>query len=768
MKNHSDNIRFFLIGCFCLLAAFSLSLFNPGIYSKINDFASHYVYRLSKRNLELPKIVGIELDSYSLEKLSQRYPLRRTVYAELLKILDEEKVNTVGIDFVFSGDSGSAEDDVVFEDALKSVSSRVVLASLIDPQKKIPNLPLREFIDASYAVGLVNTPEDKDGRIRRLRSFVDLEGKRFYSFSVALSAAFLNKPPEEIVSELTLLKDSTFFINYLLTPSDFSRVSLFDVLSNLSRLKQQYGNDFLKSALVVIYPEATISHDIYSTPLGKIAGGILHINGAASIIKKQHITQMNVVLVPFFIISFVLVYYILRYAGFLQGLLFTLGVSFVDFWCAVFLGSRGIKVDFAYAIIFALLFFFLGSLYKYAIFLSELLKIRIKATIDPMRGIFTLRYFCYRLQLEMKKIYFGRSAFLVFILLEGFKSESDQLNLEAVKELWSEIRSTVGLKGSFWSLYSDEEIVGCVLSSPGKINALLRALYNNLGYLFHEQNLMLKVKIGTLKFSRDYPVRESLFILSGEIKKSKEDVLSLSEADMVRILHSSYPRAKASDSLLDSLGEDIEEKNRQLLYLIDNLNKEAAKTKEAFIEIITSFVKAIEARDPYTQGHSQRVASYALMMGEKLNWSHELKEKLNNAALLHDLGKIGIPDSILHKKGRLTEEEYEMIKKHEVISIKILEPLKEIKEILPWIMYHHEKWDGTGYPHGLRANNIPLGAQIIALADAFDAITTGRDYRTALSTEDAIKELEASKGRQFNPQLTDIFVTAVREMQIQK
>jgi putative nucleotidyltransferase with HDIG domain len=237
---------------------------------------------------------------------------------------------------------------------------------------------------------------------------------------------------------------------------------------------------------------------------------------------------------------------------------------------------------------------------------------------------------------------------------------------------------------------------------------------------------------------------------------------------MEYLLHSSYPKVKETDKILESLEEDIEEKNRQLLVLIENLNLEHAKTKEAFLGIIASLAKALEARDPYTEGHSQRVTNYALIMADKLGWQDELKEKLNSAALLHDLGKIGIPDSILHKKGLLTDEEYDFIKKHEVISIKILEPLKEIKDILPWIMHHHEKWDGSGYPHGLGGNSIPLGAQIIALADTFDAITTGRDYKKALSVEDALNEIIKFKGSQFNPQLVDIFVEAMRANHPQK
>jgi putative nucleotidyltransferase with HDIG domain len=138
-------------------------------------------------------------------------------------------------------------------------------------------------------------------------------------------------------------------------------------------------------------------------------------------------------------------------------------------------------------------------------------------------------------------------------------------------------------------------------------------------------------------------------------------------------------------------------------------------------------------------------------------------ELLRKAALLHDLGKIGMPDSILHKQGRLTEEEFNVVRMHEIVGVKILEPLKEFKEILPWILHHHERWDGKGYPHGLGGNNIPMAAQIISLADVFDALTTGRDYKKAFPVEEARQEILNSRGTQFNPALVDIFLEIIKE-----
>jgi len=141
---------------------------------------------------------------------------------------------------------------------------------------------------------------------------------------------------------------------------------------------------------------------------------------------------------------------------------------------------------------------------------------------------------------------------------------------------------------------------------------------------------------------------------------------------------------------------------------------------------------------------------------------------LKKASLLHDLGKIGIPDTILHKKGSLNEEEYRAIKKHGSISVRILKPLREMEEILPWILHHHERWDGKGYPDALSAEAIPEAAQIITLADVFDALTTGRDYKKAFSVQKAIEEIKNNVGTQFSPTLAAVFLKIISDQGFRK
>lgn len=768
MKKNSEYIKFLFIGFCSLIIAYYFSfIIPPKLSSGINDLSYWYTYSFSKKSLKPLKFIGIAIDDSSLNKIPRRWPWPRSVYASIIKILDKEKVNTIGIDFAFIGEGENKEDDRLLKEALDSVSSRVVLAYPFDYKAGTPVLPLVSFRESAYSLGMVNAPADIDGKVRRLRGGVAVKDNVYYSFPVALSAAYLNQKPQDIISFLPLAKDRTFLINYLLLPEDIIEVSFSDVLENLEKLKQRYGNDFLKGALVLIYPEAEIFHDSHPTPLGRLPGGFLHLNGVADIVLKRFVKEADILSLPFYIFSLGIIFYILRYSGLASGLLLALGLLFANFWLFVLLNLKGIKLDYSRIVFFVSLFFISGSLYKYTRFLIQLMKIKDKVTLDPLRSLFTLRYFYYRLELEQKKIYFRKDLFLIFLHLEAFKDAAEDMPLDKVKNIWQGISSGLSLKGSFWSVYSPEEVVGGIISSYPAINSTVNFLKNNLEALLQEAGIQSKAKAGYLRLKKEYPVRGLIFALASELEKKKEGILFLKDSDLAGFIKPHYFK-KETDRLLESFDEDIEEKNRQLLSLIENLDKEHAKTKEAFFQIITSLVNALEARDPYTEGHSERVCNYALMVAEKLGWIKEQKEKLRKAALLHDIGKIGIPDSILHKKDKLTDEEFDFIKRHEIIGVKILEPLKEIGEILPWIMYHHERWDGKGYPHGLAGDAIPEAAQIISLADVFDALITGRDYKGAFSRDEAIKEIVKGKGTRFNPGLTDIFMDALAQHQQQK
>lgn len=186
--------------------------------------------------------------------------------------------------------------------------------------------------------------------------------------------------------------------------------------------------------------------------------------------------------------------------------------------------------------------------------------------------------------------------------------------------------------------------------------------------------------------------------------------------------------------------------------------------RELFYKTIKSISSALDAKDPYTHGHSLRVTLYSLILGKELNLDDETLEEIETAGLLHDIGKIGIPQNILCKPGKLTEDEFEVMRSHPKRSEDLVSNIKKLKSISNWLKCHHERWDGLGYPNGLKGEEIPLSARIIALADTYDAMTSTRSYRLALSHTEAINEIQACAGTQFDPELASLFIKLSDEM----
>jgi HD-GYP domain-containing protein (c-di-GMP phosphodiesterase class II) len=207
--------------------------------------------------------------------------------------------------------------------------------------------------------------------------------------------------------------------------------------------------------------------------------------------------------------------------------------------------------------------------------------------------------------------------------------------------------------------------------------------------------------------------------------------------------------------------------------LINSLQQKVDEIKELynrehriFIHTAIALAAAIDARDPYTHGHTERVTNYCLAIAKELDgvpdmaYYRNFRETLHIAALLHDVGKIGIPDHILNKTGTLTPEEYEEVKKHPVIGAMIINPIKELGDVVKEVRHHQEMFDGGGYPDGLKDGEIPFIARIIAAADAFDAMTTDRPYRAKKNYDEAIKELKKYSGTQFDPVIVSALILA--------
>jgi putative nucleotidyltransferase with HDIG domain len=209
--------------------------------------------------------------------------------------------------------------------------------------------------------------------------------------------------------------------------------------------------------------------------------------------------------------------------------------------------------------------------------------------------------------------------------------------------------------------------------------------------------------------------------------------------------------------------EAFDEVYRRLEQVIKSVGvpEEGQDVTSPALETVTALAFAIDAKDPYTQGHSQNVAHYCTLVGRHLKMPESEVEELRLAAVLHDVGKIGIPERILNKQGALEPEEFEVMKAHAVLGAKILEPLRSLPRIQRIVRHHHERWDGSGYPDGLVGEAPPLAARLIAIADAFDTMVSQRTYKLARSRQEAFEELRRCSGTQFDPDLVEAFLEAV-------
>jgi putative nucleotidyltransferase with HDIG domain len=224
--------------------------------------------------------------------------------------------------------------------------------------------------------------------------------------------------------------------------------------------------------------------------------------------------------------------------------------------------------------------------------------------------------------------------------------------------------------------------------------------------------------------------------------------VSREQRELIKKVSGEYERLRKREKLLDTV---VRERTKELetAYL---------KLKAANRQALLGLAEAIEAKDPYTKGHCGRVAAYAMALARECHYPEAELESLEFAAFLHDIGKIGIRDAVLLKPGPLDEEEWKHMKIHPEVGYEIASKIDMLKPTMAAIRNHHERWDGRGYPDGLAAENIPLSARVVCLADAFDAMATDRPYKRALTLEECGVAITKSRGVQFDPQLVDLFL----------
>ncbi len=249
-----------------------------------------------------------------------------------------------------------------------------------------------------------------------------------------------------------------------------------------------------------------------------------------------------------------------------------------------------------------------------------------------------------------------------------------------------------------------------------------------------------------------------IFLLAGihvkRIKRLEEAIRALGSGDLL---------VQVEDNSLDEVGK----LTRHFNEMVGQLHSARQQNLRNFKETVSALAVAIEAKDAYTRGHCDRVAQISVAIGDRLEMDEKLCEELELAAILHDVGKIGIEAGIIGKASSLTDEEFAEMKRHPDIGARILSPLSTYREVTLFVRHHHENYDGSGYPDGLKGDEIPQAARIIHLVDAFDAMTSNRPYRKALSKEEALLRIKQERGKQFDPMVVDMLLQLEKDGRIE-
>lgn len=362
-------------------------------------------------------------------------------------------------------------------------------------------------------------------------------------------------------------------------------------------------------------------------------------------------------------------------------------------------------------------------------------KIKKEAMVDSLTNVFNRRHFMDKIH-EYSKNLKSQSVALILFNIDMFSLYNDLYgHIEgdrALEKFASTLKTLCGTQGQVFR-YSEDTLAMLLPYSDTK--------------MAYEMAEKMRLRMSTLSMARDVSMPRYITISAGLC------IAPALASDGNELLHKAALALRAAK---------VNGKNQTIVYHDEILEQQSKGSEEMNMATIYALTAAIDAKDHFTFGHSQRVARYACAIAEEVGKPKEEIELIRQASLLHDIGKIGIPEHILTKQTNLTDEEYATIKRHVDMSITIIKYLPAFSHVIPAVMGHHERWDGFGYPRKIAGENIPFAARCIAIADAFDAITSDRHYKSFQDVEYAITEIERNAGTQFDPILAQAFIRVVR------
>lgn len=376
---------------------------------------------------------------------------------------------------------------------------------------------------------------------------------------------------------------------------------------------------------------------------------------------------------------------------------------------------------------------------------------------DSHTGLYNHRYLTEIIEAEFQRSKRYAYSFSVIMLdLDYFKSINDVYGHkfgDLVLKQFARLLKKEVRKYDTVIRYGGEEfiILSPMLDRQNAVNFSQRILEKITLYDFgdNKQTVKLKLSIAVCSFPEDVAI-------SGmEMIELADKILNKVKESGGNKVYSHLNVNNIKSFVYDLKAEDVS-------YLKEKIARLTKRANESLMEAIFAFAKTIEVKDKYTGEHVERTVHHAVEIAKELKLPEQEIELIKKAAVLHDLGKIGISENILYKKAKLTKAEFELVKKHPQIGVDIIRPIHFLHPIIPYILHHHERWDGKGYPYGLKNDGIPLGARIVCIADVYEALTSDRPYRKAYNKKKAIDIIRHESGKLFDPDIANIFLKVIQ------
>ncbi len=383
-------------------------------------------------------------------------------------------------------------------------------------------------------------------------------------------------------------------------------------------------------------------------------------------------------------------------------------------------------------------------------------KLKQLALRDPQTGLYNHRYFEEVIEAEFYRAKrYAHPLSVIMLDIDYFKSINDvyghQFGDLVLKQLARLLRRLVRRYDIVTRFDGEEFVIICPGADGSQAYILAQRLLDAINlYSFGDKRQSVELKLSIAVAS--YP--EDKIVEGMDLIKVTEQILNEVKEQGGNRVYSSADTKKKKRSPLSKNAEDFAE----IKFLKEKIYKLNKKANQNLIESVFAFAKTIKLKDRYTGEHVERIVHYTTEIARALNLPKDEIERIKQASILHDLGKIGIGEKVLLKKSKLNRREYDEIKRHPQIGVDIIRPIQFLHSIIPLILYHHERWDGAGYPRGLKGEEIPIGARIVAIADVYQSLISDRPYRKAYPKEKAVEIIKRGSGTQFDPQIVNVFL----------